>query len=429
MFKRKYRNTLILIMLILVMFVLSCWVYLQHINNNIAENAAEYEVPDQFQDEPEARARFDAMMTAYQQAQTLSYESELKWKWGKFRYSVQLMKPNYFRLEGMDREGNEAGVIVGDGNDMWIFWRGIRPWYAVEEREDYLKTRTKGFMRMDAPPRKHSIKAEASRLAAFMGIPVIEPSFFHMCWDTMLNHIDAMRRIGKKRIDGRNCIGIEISFMEGQRSWYLWLSDQDNFPRGLKEVVRAGSNTIVTTEKYFNVRFNGELEEAAFKWTPPADWKEIILPGPEETALKVGQIAPEIALQSIDGEEIKLSGYRGSVVWLVVWKLGCPPYRAEMPVLERLYKENTHKGFVVLGVNFIDDKQIARDLLIKNNITFPNIVDSSDTAMEVMLGEYHGGNTPVNYIIGIDGRIVERWFGYDKNDMRGFKTVQELLGN
>ncbi|GAF77084.1 unnamed protein product, partial [marine sediment metagenome] len=253
--------------------------------------------------------------------------------------------------------------------------------------------------------------------------------FFHMCWDTMLNHIDAMRIIGKRRIDGRNCIGIEISFMEGQRSWYLWLSDHDNFPRGLKEVVRAGSNTIVTTEKYFNVRFNGELEEAAFKWTPPADWKEIIVPEPEETALKVGQIAPEIALQSIDGEEIKLSDYRGSVVWLVVWRVGCPPCRAEMPVLERLYKENTHKGFVVLGVNFIDDKQIVRDLLIKNNITFPNIVDSSDAAIEVMLGEYSGDTTPANYIIGIDGRIVDRWFGYDKNDMRGFKTVQELLGN
>lgn len=424
MFKRKNRNTLILIMLILVMFVLSCWFYFQRMNN-----VAEYEVPDQFQDEPEARARFDDMMMAYRQAQTLSYESELKWKHGKFRYSVQLMKPNYFRLEGMDREGNEAGVMVGDGNDMWIFWRGIRPRYGFDEREDYLKTRTKGFMRMDAPPRKHSIKAEGSRLAAYMGIPVIEPSFFHMCWDTMLNHIDAMRSIGKRRIDGRNCTGIEISFMEGQRSWYLWLSDHDDFPRRLKEVVRAGSNTIVTTEKYFNVRFNGELEEAAFKWTPPTDWKEIIVPEPEETALKVGQIAPEITLQSIDGEEIKLSDYRGSVVWLVVWRVGCPPCRAEMPVLERLYKENTHKGFVVLGVNFMDNKQIVRDLLIKNNITFPNIVDSSDAAIEVMLGEYSGDITPANYIIGIDGRIVERWFGYDKNDMRRFNTVQELLGN
>lgn len=422
MSRRMKRNAAILLAAIVALSIILGRAYVQHLEKDVS-----YEAPEPFDDEPEARARFDAMMSALQSAETLSYESELEWKHGKSRYSAQLGKPNFFRLQVVSPDGKESGAMVGDGENMWIFWAGTRPWFTFEERADYDRTRTKAYMRMEAPPGKHSIKAELSRLTHSMGFPVIDPSFFHMCRDTVLDHVDAMRDIGERRVDGTTCTGVEVSFMESQRSWYLWLSDRDDLPRRLKEVIRAGPNTIITSERYFNFRINEDIEETIFAWNPPADWDEVLLPGPDEMALKPGQMAPEIALESIDGDEIRLSAYRGRVVWLVIWKVGCPPCRLEMPALEELYGECADNGFVVLGVNFVDDKKIARDFLNERKITFPNIVDSSPTAMNVVLGEYSGDVTPSNFIIDTDGRIVDRWHGHDKDDRRGFEITRQLL--
>ena len=69
-----------------------------------------------------------------------------------------------------------------------------------------------------------------------------------------------------------------------------------------------------------------------------------------------------------------------------------------------------------MGVNTADDRKIALDYMKANDVTFPNILESSDAANRaVMQYETLGGMSavPMTYVIGRDGKIVDAWYGYE----------------
>ena len=73
---------------------------------------------------------------------------------------------------------------------------------------------------------------------------------------------------------------------------------------------------------------------------------------------------------------------------------------------------------VVLGVNTADDRKIALDYLKANDVTFPNVLESSDAANRaVSQYETLGGMSavPMTYVIGRDGKVVDAWYGYEKD--------------
>ena len=49
-----------------------------------------------------------------------------------------------------------------------------------------------------------------------------------------------------------------------------------------------------------------------------------------------GQPAPDFALKSSSGENLRLSEYRGDVVMINFWATWCGPCRQEMPLLDEL---------------------------------------------------------------------------------------------
>jgi len=59
-----------------------------------------------------------------------------------------------------------------------------------------------------------------------------------------------------------------------------------------------------------------------FAWKPPDGWTEWKQPPIEAGLLKPGTEAPDFDLASADGKRIKLSDYRGRVVWFYVWRAG-----------------------------------------------------------------------------------------------------------
>ena len=63
----------------------------------------------------------------------------------------------------------------------------------------------------------------------------------------------------------------------------------------------------------------------------------------------IGQLAPDFALQSLDGRTIRLSDFRGHPLWVNFWASWCPPCRDEMPRLEGIYLGHAADGLVILG--------------------------------------------------------------------------------
>jgi len=378
-----------------------------------------------------ARGTYNRLIEAMHQAKTLSYVSRYEREVeGRVRtvctYRVWLKKPNFFRMETRSSSGELGGILIGDGTRLWIYWPNGRPqWEYVVESEADRKTRFTSYMTKPAPRGQHSILHEAPFLGAGMGLPILDASAFHGHSDSLERYLDAVQSAGAETIGGEDCDKIEVSLVDHQRSWSLWLSKRDHLPRQVKEVVHV-STDVVTHERWSSVAIDQEIPDAMFAWTPPAGCTEWKLPDEEDSLLKPGAKAPGFDLTSVDGGRIKLSDFRGKAVWLCFWRVGCPPCRQEMPHLQSLYAKYKDRGLVVLGVNVSDDGTITREFLHRCGVTFPNILDTSIAAQEVYSRDYGVGSIPVNYLINGDGIVVDRWIGYPEGNTRENSALRRL---
>lgn len=95
--------------------------------------------------------------------------------------------------------------------------------------------------------------------------------------------------------------------------------------------------------------------------------------------------------------------------------------------LQKLYEKFRDQGLVTLGFNCSDDKQIALDFMRENSATFPNILDSSVTALRTAFNGYKTSGVPVTYIIDREGQVVDAWYGYDEEThKRGIAVLKNL---
>ena len=266
-----------------------------------------------FQDEPEAHALYDKMIETMRNAETLSYRGGCSASGKGPAYEVWMKKPNYFRVETVNLQGVKCGTLVGDGDNLRIYW--------PEGNSPANNTDGNVYMKKATPIGRHSVGHEIGRLRAGMGMTIIDPSTFHGYTDSLQPYLDGAKSWYTESIDGYECDVIEVSFMKRQRIWYLWLSKQDHLPRKLKEVVRV-ARPLVMYEYWSDVKINAEIPDEKFVWTPPAGWTQWTPPEPDEELLKPGEEAPDFELLLADETKVKLSDYRGKIVWFYMWRVG-----------------------------------------------------------------------------------------------------------
>lgn len=89
----------------------------------------------------------------------------------------------------------------------------------------------------------------------------------------------------------------------------------------------------------------------------------------------IGSSAPDFALRSTSGPNIRLSEQRGDVVVLSFWSSRCNTCRAQLAELDRLNATYRPAGFVVLGVNVDDNVGAAREFAASQKPAFPMLLD------------------------------------------------------
>lgn len=127
-----------------------------------------------------------------------------------------------------------------------------------------------------------------------------------------------------------------------------------------------------------------------------------------DSAIKVGAEAPDFALPNLRGKQIKLSDYKGKVVFLNFWATWCPPCRTEMPSMQKLYNKLGQKDFAIVAVALdkIGGKGV-KPFIEKNNYTFPVLLDPSGSVAT----RYRVQSIPSTLIIDRQGKIVNLHIG------------------
>jgi len=119
-------------------------------------------------------------------------------------------------------------------------------------------------------------------------------------------------------------------------------------------------------------------------------------------------MAPDFALESLDGKTVRLSDFHGKAVLLNFWATWCQPCKIEMRWFEQLQKQYGSQGLRVIG--------IAMDGAGKDEIAeFANNlgVDYLIVLGKEDIGDAYGGVQflPATFYVGRDGKVVDKVFG------------------
>ena len=136
-----------------------------------------------------------------------------------------------------------------------------------------------------------------------------------------------------------------------------------------------------------------------------------------------GQVAPDFALKSATGENLRLSEYRGDVVMINFWATWCGPCRQEMPLLNELFDRYERVGFNLLGVNIDDDSRRAMQMVEDLGVSFPVLFDETKEVSKL----YQVEAMPVTVIVDREGvvRYVHHGYkpGYEEHYLTEIRTL------
>lgn len=367
------------------------------------------------QDEPAARTLHKAMRRAIHDAHSLSYTSVCGTPDGRSSaYRVWLKKPNSFHIEQTNPPSQKSATLLDDGKTLWAHWAGDRPTLLIDTDKSWKDERSDVYIKKATLAASGSIRDEIALFGTALAGLILDPGIFHKNADPLEDYLDGIRSRGVNPVRGEECDVIEVSFMQARRTRYLWLSRQDHLPRRVKEI-DWDAHIHVTVEEWSNVAVNAEIPPKVLAWSPPQGWQQWGPPRRAEALLQSGQEAPDFELRSARRGKVKLSDYRGQVVWLYLWDSGSPQCREEIAGLQQLHQDYKDKGLAILGFNCTDQRRIARAFLRANGVTFPNVLDPSETVVRLMRDGY-GNRTetvPLNYIIDPQGKVVYGWFGHE----------------
>jgi cytochrome c biogenesis protein CcmG, thiol:disulfide interchange protein DsbE len=138
-----------------------------------------------------------------------------------------------------------------------------------------------------------------------------------------------------------------------------------------------------------------------------------------------GFSAPDFSLQTPDGETYSLADLRGKPVLINLWTSWCPPCRAEMPALERVYAEYHDQGFEILAVNSTtqDSQEAAVSFANELGLTFPILIDTSGDISRL----YQLSSLPTSFFVSKDGVIREVVIGGPMSEALLRIRVQQLI--
>lgn len=131
-------------------------------------------------------------------------------------------------------------------------------------------------------------------------------------------------------------------------------------------------------------------------------------PAPAPAMGEVNRPAPDIALTTLGGGDVRLANLQGNIVLVNFWGSWCDPCKREMPALQSAYERLKGRGFTIIGVNLTDDERTRgvteaqlQAFVAQFGVTYPIALDVGGEVTNA----YHIYPLPTSFFIDSRGQI------------------------
>ena len=121
-----------------------------------------------------------------------------------------------------------------------------------------------------------------------------------------------------------------------------------------------------------------------------------------------------------NGENVAMEELRGKVIFMNVWATWCPPFIAEMPVINKLYNDVDKENVVFIMLSVDQDFQKAIDFNKSKGFDFE--IYKAAGRMPQM---YNSQSIPTTYVIDAAGNLVLTHMGMGDFNTKDFKKFLE----
>jgi cytochrome c biogenesis protein CcmG, thiol:disulfide interchange protein DsbE len=140
--------------------------------------------------------------------------------------------------------------------------------------------------------------------------------------------------------------------------------------------------------------------------------------GGPASALDVGALAPDFELPGAEAV-VRLSQYRGKVVYLDFWASWCGPCKQSFPWMNSVQAKYGAQGLKVLAINVDTRRDDARKFLLSSPAAFDLAYDAQGKTPRL----YDVKTMPSSYVIDRAGRLSALHRGFSSADTAGLEQA------
>ncbi len=130
----------------------------------------------------------------------------------------------------------------------------------------------------------------------------------------------------------------------------------------------------------------------------------------KEPVVRIGDLAPDFTLPTLDGQEITLGQFKGKDIFLLFWTQGCVFCQTRgIIMVNDIYRQGRKSGLVVLSINVAESKGEVAQFVRQKGLIYPVLMDKDASVSRKKFGVYV---VPTLFIIGKNGMIKEKVYGY-----------------
>ena len=143
------------------------------------------------------------------------------------------------------------------------------------------------------------------------------------------------------------------------------------------------------------------------------------------TVVQLGQIVPDFKVETVDGENIRISDLKGKVVLLNLFATGCGYCLAELPELQKtILPKFQDKDYFQLSIGREHTKEELLKFLKEKELTIPMAPDPERKIYSLFAKMY----IPRNIVIGKDGKIAYLDMGFSEEKSEALiQAIEEQM--